>query len=428
MKKLLAVLMLLAGVAAPAGALAAPTPAGLSPAPTPAGLSPTPRILLDGVPLELPVAPVIRHGRTLVPFRAIAEALGVAVAWNPELRRVEAAGMNRSVVLAIGERTALVDGEPVALDVPPAIVAGRTLIPLRFFAQAFHAGVHWDAATQTVVVVSPVREMETLAFYAIASFAERDYVARFSAVAFGWAELRPDGRVDLAGAGEYRWPEPAGEITGERLVAGAARAGTQTYLMVRAGDARGELTRLVLDEKLRETAAAAVAAAVRERGFDGALLDLEGLGLTEAGEELARVRAGFTRLVQQTAQALHAAGKRLIVSLHPPNGAYHGYDFPAVAAAADRIQLMAHDYVQDGAPEPTEKVQEAILLTLAQVPAGKVLLGILAPVETPATLAEKAGLAKRYGLAGVSLWRLGLLGPERLGALEGSVRSRKGAP
>ncbi|MBT9153337.1 MAG: hypothetical protein DDT35_01569 [Firmicutes bacterium] len=39
------------------------------------------RILLDGEPMTLQVAPVIRGGRVLVPFRALFEAFGATVGW-----------------------------------------------------------------------------------------------------------------------------------------------------------------------------------------------------------------------------------------------------------------------------------------------------------------------------------------------------------
>ncbi len=41
-----------------------------------------------GVPVSFDVPPVIEHGRTLVPFRAIGEALGVMVHWDNANRRV----------------------------------------------------------------------------------------------------------------------------------------------------------------------------------------------------------------------------------------------------------------------------------------------------------------------------------------------------
>lgn len=380
-----------------------------------------PAILLDGLPLSFPVPPTIIQDRTMVPFRAIAEALGVTVTWQAETRSIDARGADAEVHLTINDKTALINGFPGPLDVPPLIVNDRTLVPLRFFSEAFGARVGWDGATRTVTVVSPVRTMRTLAFYAIRSFPERQLVSRFSNVAYGWGVLKPDGRVDLTGDTEYRWPDPAGDVTGERLLADAARSGTRRYLMLYATDEKGDYTRLVLDATLVDRAARETAAAVATRGFDGVVLDVEYLGQTEQGAELERVRQGFTHLVQAVAQQLRAAGKETIISVHPLNGAFQGYDYAALAREADLLQVMAHDYIDhrvDQSPEPADKVIEAIDLALAQVGRNRILLGIVAPYETPQSLAQKVGLAKRYGLAGISVWRLGTVGADRMAALE----------
>jgi hypothetical protein len=363
--------------------------------------------------------------RTMVPFRAIAEALGVTVTWQAETRTVEATAADATVRLTIGDRTMWVNGEPQPLDVAPLIVDGSTLIPLRAFSSAFDVGVGWNEATRTVTLVSPVRPMRMLGYYAIASYSERAYLPRFSDVAFGWARLTPQGKVELNGQSEYRWPIPDGDVTGESVLAAAARAGTRRHLMVHATDRDNAMTELVKDKPFMQTVAREIADVAVARGFDGVNIDIEGLGLTETGAELEQVRDGFTYLVQAVADRLHPLGKQVIVSVHPPNGAYAGYDYKALGAAADLLQLMAHDYVQDGNPEPADRVEQAIRMTLRDVDRAKILLGIVAPYETPETLPQKVGLAKRYGLAGISIWRLGTIEPERMAALDTTIIPQK---
>lgn len=400
---------------------------GLLGSTTLAAAAPSPRILLDGLPLSFPVPPQIIQDRTMVPFRAIAEALGVEVEWRPDLWAVDARGMDREVRLTIGDRRMYVNGQVIELDVPPMIVNDRTLVPLRAFSTAFLARVGWDQATFTVSIESPVRPMRTLAFYALRSYPEKDLVPRFSDVAYGWSTLRSDGSLDLLD-GEYRWPTPDGDVTGERLLAEAAAAGTRRYLMVQAEDGRVDLTGIVLDSVRIERVAATVKEVVEAKGFDGVLLDLESLGLNETGDDLRRVREGFAILVAAVARDMRAMGKETIVSVHPLNGWYDGYDYAALAAEADLLQVMAHDYRQDGNPEPAEQVIEAIELAVAAVgpkQKEKLLLGILTPYETPDTLWQKVGLAKRFGLGGVSFWRLGLVGEARMEALESSVQPLK---
>lgn len=360
----------------------------------------------------------------MVPFRVIAEALGVEVTWQAESRTVVARGQDRVVKLTIDQPLMWVDGAPALLDVPPMIVNDRTLVPLRAFSTAFKAEVDWVGATRTVVIKSPIRPMRTLAFYAIRSYHEREFVPRFSDVAYGWATLSGDGRVDLAG-GEYRWPQPDGDVTGERLLADAAEAGTRRHLMIQAVDGNIDLAGLVQNEELIARVAREVSAVVKEKGFDGVVIDLESLAPRDADAALKqRVRQGFTRLVAAVAQEMRADGKETIVSVHPLNGWYEGYDYKALAAEADLLQVMAHDYVQDGNPEPADKVEEAIRLAIEQVGAeqrGKLLVAIVAPYETSGTMLQKVGLAKRYSLGGISVWRLGELKAEGIEALETTV-------
>jgi len=59
------------------------------------------------------------------------------------------------IVLTIGSPVAFVEGRQVTLDVPPQIVDGRTLVPLRFVSQALGRRVDWepkDGPVQRVLV------------------------------------------------------------------------------------------------------------------------------------------------------------------------------------------------------------------------------------------------------------------------------------
>jgi spore germination protein len=100
--------------------------------------------------ISFDVSPVVENGRTLVPFRAIGEALGVQVHWDNANRRVIAEKGNFADRADRKWQTVLATREAdkhVTLDVPAAIRQGRTLVPLRFFSQAFGAAVHWNDMT-----------------------------------------------------------------------------------------------------------------------------------------------------------------------------------------------------------------------------------------------------------------------------------------
>ncbi len=97
-------------------------------------------------------APIIRGGRTLVPIRAIVEAMGGTVEWD---------GSKNSVTMTLGEHTvrvivympyAEVDGKYKALDVAPEIIGGRTMVPVRFVSENLGADVKWDPDENRVTI------------------------------------------------------------------------------------------------------------------------------------------------------------------------------------------------------------------------------------------------------------------------------------
>jgi hypothetical protein len=108
--------------------------------------------------VTLDAAPYIdkASGRTMVPMRFIGEAFGASVTWNAATRRVSvetegtANHKSLSMVMTIGSKTATVNGKTVTLDVAPAIVVGRTFVPLRVISETLGATVTWHADTRVV--------------------------------------------------------------------------------------------------------------------------------------------------------------------------------------------------------------------------------------------------------------------------------------
>jgi len=107
---------------------------------------------LDGQLVTLDTPPIIVSGRTLVPLRPIIEGLGGAITWVPETRSVEVGFNGTILLLQIGNRTAVVNGEAVILDVPAAIMNGRTMLPVRFVSEHLGADVEWEELTRTVTI------------------------------------------------------------------------------------------------------------------------------------------------------------------------------------------------------------------------------------------------------------------------------------
>jgi hypothetical protein len=103
-------------------------------------------------PVYFNVEPLQIMNRTMVPMRPIFEALGANVQWNDATQTVTARKDETIIKLTIGETEALINGQPVTLDIPAMVRRGSTMVPLRFVGEAFGAEVGWVAATQTVTI------------------------------------------------------------------------------------------------------------------------------------------------------------------------------------------------------------------------------------------------------------------------------------
>ena len=96
------------------------------------------------------VPPTIKDDRTLVPLRAIFEAIDAEVAWDEATLTATAKKGTRVVTVSEDSNIATIDSEQVELDVPPQRVNDRFLVPIRFVTEAFGCTVDWDDFSQTV--------------------------------------------------------------------------------------------------------------------------------------------------------------------------------------------------------------------------------------------------------------------------------------
>lgn len=102
---------------------------------------------------ELEAAPFIMAGRTMVPIRFISETFGAKVEWDNATKGITITFKDKTIAMQVGSTSAMVNGKTVTLDAPPVIKVGRTFVPLRFISEALGATVLYDAGTRTVTVV-----------------------------------------------------------------------------------------------------------------------------------------------------------------------------------------------------------------------------------------------------------------------------------
>jgi rhodanese-related sulfurtransferase len=113
---------------------------------------------LDNVAKQMDTKAMIIEGRTMLPIRFLAEALGARVSWNASIQEVAIYLQFIEIKLQIGAPEALINGKKVAIDpsnnkVKPIVVPpGRTLLPLRFVAESLQCKVDWNPTQQEVLI------------------------------------------------------------------------------------------------------------------------------------------------------------------------------------------------------------------------------------------------------------------------------------
>ena len=93
------------------------------------------------------------NGRTMVPLRAVADAMGLDVNWDAAVREASFTDGSNTIIFHIDDTCARTsDGGSVQMDTAAVIVNNRTYAPIRYLAEFFRYAVGWNSGTQTVIV------------------------------------------------------------------------------------------------------------------------------------------------------------------------------------------------------------------------------------------------------------------------------------
>ncbi|TCZ76833.1 copper amine oxidase [Paenibacillus albiflavus] len=109
-------------------------------------------VQMDGKKMTLDQAPVEINSRTMVPIRFIAEAFGGEVKWDPKAKKTTIFLGNKMIELWNGKDEMVFTGKRVKTDVGPRIMNGLTMVPLRVIAEELNWTVGWDAKTKTITL------------------------------------------------------------------------------------------------------------------------------------------------------------------------------------------------------------------------------------------------------------------------------------
>jgi len=126
-------------------------------------------VIVNGKTIVFPdVQPFIdANSRTIVPVRFIIEELGCNAEWHPSTSTVTIDRGRINVELTIGKKEITVLGVKKTMDTAAQLLNGRTLVPVRFVAEAFGCELSWDSSTRTATIIDPGTDVYKIGGFAI---------------------------------------------------------------------------------------------------------------------------------------------------------------------------------------------------------------------------------------------------------------------
>ena len=106
--------------------------------------------------------PIVVSARTMVPIRAIVEAMGGTVEWDNSTQQITLKANGNTVNMWVGKKSITVNGEERQIDVAPLIENERTYVPVRFSAENLNAKVDWINSTKEAVITYEVKKNDIL--------------------------------------------------------------------------------------------------------------------------------------------------------------------------------------------------------------------------------------------------------------------------
>lgn len=109
-------------------------------------------VKINGQPIYVDTNPYIRNNRTFVPIRFIAEAFQLKVEWIQAEKKTILRDETTTIEMWIDSNKLVVNGEELSMDVNVEGIDGRTMVPIRYFAESLNFSVHWDDTTCSVAL------------------------------------------------------------------------------------------------------------------------------------------------------------------------------------------------------------------------------------------------------------------------------------
>lgn len=134
-------------------------------------------LIVKGKQTPTDVEPFVENSRTLVPVRALSEALGFQVDWKADKNQVNLTKGDKELIFTLGDKRLKVQEgkttKEMTMDVPAKAVKNRTFIPARTVAEAYGEKVDWNGPMKTVLIGE--KNFPPVAKEKLAKMTKRDY-------------------------------------------------------------------------------------------------------------------------------------------------------------------------------------------------------------------------------------------------------------
>ena len=97
-------------------------------------------------------SPLVKDNKTLIPIRAVIEALGGSVGWDGQENKITIQLKGNTIELWLNSTKTIVNGVERPIEVAPQTFNGRTVIPLRYVIENLGYTVDWNNATKEIFI------------------------------------------------------------------------------------------------------------------------------------------------------------------------------------------------------------------------------------------------------------------------------------
>lgn len=98
---------------------------------------------------------LVHNGRTMVPMKYVAEAFGGEVKWDSTTKTAKIVFKDKTLIIPVEQSKIYINEDKIEMDTKPLLIEGRTMLPVAYIAKALDLETKWDKNTQIVEITKP---------------------------------------------------------------------------------------------------------------------------------------------------------------------------------------------------------------------------------------------------------------------------------